>query len=137
MALLELVQQVEHARAAFGGVVEPDMELRDAAETEPRAELAPDEHHRPVERRERRLPLRLVADHADPDAGMAEIRCGLDLGHGHEADSGIRHLAAQDLADLLSQQLIDPLSALGHRATRWSRSWLGVTRLRRDSRSGS
>ena len=39
---------------------------------------------------------------------VAQVGRDLDLGDGHEPDARIRDLAADDAADLLAQQLIDP-----------------------------
>ena len=114
MAGLELVQQVQDPRAPLERVVELEMELRDALDPEPLAELVLDERHRPTERRQRRLPIGRLADDADEDLGMAKIRRRLDARHRREAHPRIGDLARDDHADLLPKQLVDPVSS------RWS-----------------
>ena len=95
-----------------------NVELRDALEPEPLAELVPDERHRPPERRERCLAFRRLADDADPDLGMAQVRRRLDVGDRDEADPRVGDLAGQDRPDLLAQELVDPVGALRHRPLR-------------------
>ena len=75
---LELGEQLEDARAALGGVVELDVQVRDAPDPQPRAELVADERHRVAERREGRVALGRLADDADPDLGVAQVRRRLD-----------------------------------------------------------
>ena len=78
VARLELVEELQDARAALERVVELEVELRDALDPQPLAELVADERHRPAQRGERRLPLLGLADDADPDLGMAQVRRRLD-----------------------------------------------------------
>ena len=90
------------------------MKVGDPLEPEARAELAAHEDHRVLERRDRALSLRVAADDAHPDAGVAEVGRGLDGGHGREADPRVGDLALEHRADLLAEQLIQPLGALAH-----------------------
>jgi hypothetical protein len=108
------VKELEDPRAALRGVVDVDVQLRHAAQADPSAELAPDERHGPAQRGEGGPPLGRLADQADPDSGVGEIRRDVDLGDRHEADAGVGDLAAEQAADLLAQELANPVSALAH-----------------------
>src|SRR5207244_5352830 len=66
-----------------------------------------------------------VADDADPAAGRRRVRRGLDIGDRHEADARVLHVAGQDLADLLAQELVDPISACRHATPSQSSSMPG------------
>jgi hypothetical protein len=112
---LELVEELQDAGAALGRRVEPDVEVGDPAEPHATAELVADERHRPAERGERRGALLGLADDAHPDAGVREVRRGLDVGDRHEPYPGVGDLAGEDRADLLAEQLVDALGALAHR----------------------
>src|SRR5215203_629540 len=101
MALLELVEELQHARAPLGGVVETDVKLRDALQAQTASKLPAHERHRPSEGGDRLLALTLLADHADPDARVPKVGRRLDLRDRREADARVRDLARQDLADLL------------------------------------
>ena len=54
------------------------------------AQLVPDERHRPLERHDRRRRARRLADDADPDPGVAEVRRRLDPGDRGEPDPRVR-----------------------------------------------
>jgi hypothetical protein len=95
------VQELQHARAAFGGLVESHVELRDALEAQARAQLAPHEYHRPVERGERLVAFRARPDDADPDACVAKVWRGLDIRDRHEADSRVLYIALEQRTDFL------------------------------------
>jgi hypothetical protein len=114
VALLELVEQPEHTSPALRGVIESDVELRDPLEPEARPELATYERHRPVQGGDGLVTLGPLADHADPDPRVAEIRIGLDVRDRHEADPRVGHLAGEDLPDLLPKKLVDAIRALSH-----------------------
>ena len=115
-ALLELVEQVEDPGPALERVVELEVELRDPLQPEPLAELVTDERHLPAHRGQRRLPLLGLADHADRHPGVAQVRRRLDVGDRGEPDPRVVDLAAEDLADLLPQQLVDSIRSLRHRS---------------------
>ena len=93
---LELVEQLQDARAALGGVVEPDVEVGDPLDAQRPAQLVPDERHRPAERRDGRVALGRLADHADPDPRMAQVRRRLDVGDRREPDPRIGDLPGED-----------------------------------------
>ena len=112
---LELGEQLEHAGAALDRVVAAQLELRDAPQPDPRAELVAHERHRVLERLHRLLALRRLPDDADPDARDAEVRRGLHVGDRHEPDPRVLDVLGQDRADLLAQQLIDPIGSRSHR----------------------
>ena len=111
---LELGEELEDPRAALGRVVEVDVQVRDPADPEPPAQLVADERHRVAQRGDRRVALGRLADHADPDLGMAQVLRGLDRRDRGKADPRIRDLPGQDRPDLLPQQLIHSLSSLAH-----------------------
>ena len=132
---LELGQQLEDPRTALGRVVQVDVQVRDAPDPEPPAQLVADERHRVAQRRDRRVALGRLADDADPDLGVAQVLRGLDDGDRGEADPRIRDLPRQDRADLLPQQFVDALCSLAHatgyrRAARMGRSGEGARRAR-------
>jgi hypothetical protein len=110
----ELREEPEHARASLRGLVRPDVELRDAPEPDPRAQLATHERHRTLERPHRPRSIVRLTDDAHPDAGGAQVRRGLDVRDGDEPDPRVLHVARKDRADLLAQQLIDPISSCSH-----------------------
>ena len=58
--------------------------------------------------------LGLLADDADPDLGVPEVRRRLDLRDRDEPDPRVGDLAGQDRPDLLPQQLVDALGPLVH-----------------------
>src|ERR671934_2567858 len=62
----------------------------------------------------RRLALGPVAEHTHVDARRAQVRAGLDRGHGHESDPRVVELACDRRADHLAHELVDPPHALGH-----------------------
>ena len=67
-----------------------------------------------VRARDRLGPLLRLPDDADPDLGVPKLAVGLDLRDRGEPDPRIGDLARDDAADLLPQQLIDPIRPLGH-----------------------
>ena len=71
---LELVEHVHHARRRLGRVVEADVELGDAPDAEPAAELVADVAHRLLQRAQRLVAVGLAADHADPHLRVARGR---------------------------------------------------------------
>ena len=115
LAELDVVQELQDAGAALGGVVELDVEVRDAPQAQPRPELVADERHRPAERLHGRGPFRGLPDDADPDLRVAQVRRRLDARDRHEPDPRIRDIASHDRRDLLSQKLVDLFGSLAHR----------------------
>src|SRR4029077_1378091 len=57
--------------------------------------------------RERVLALLLGAEHADVDAGGAEVRSGVNVGHGHESDTWVLKLSSYRVGEDLSDRLVD------------------------------
>ena len=112
---LQVAQQAEDAGAALGRVVELDVEIGDALDPQARAQLVAHERHRPAQGGQRGIALGRLADDAHPDLGVAKIRRGLDRRDRREPDPRIGHVAGHDRADLLPQQLVDPLGPLAHR----------------------
>ena len=115
----ELGEQLEDARAALGGVVELDMEVRDPLDPQARAELVPDERHR----RDAAPPRSRVRSAGWPmtltqTLRVAEVRRRLDRGDRGEPDPRIRDVPRDDRPDLLPQELIDPLGSSGSPRTR-------------------
>jgi hypothetical protein len=111
---LELVEQLEDACSALGGVIELDMEVWDPLQPQRPAELVPHERHRPAQGRDCFRTLPRLADHAHPYLGMAQIGRRLDLRDGGEPHPGIRHLTTHDPPDLLPEKLIDAIRPLRH-----------------------
>jgi len=109
------VEQLEDPRATFGRFVELDMEVRDPADPKPFPELMTDVGQSPTESGERRRPFRRLADDADPDPGVGQIGCRFDPSNRREPEPRIGNVPGQQGADLLPQQLVDPLCALAHR----------------------
>ena len=58
------------------------------------------------------LALGRLADDADPDLRMAQVGGRLDVRDRREPDPRIRDLTADDRADLLPQELVDPFVVL-------------------------
>ena len=113
-AVLELVDEAQDPGAALARIVQADVELRDSLDPEAHAQLVPDERHRVGERGDRGGPLGLGADDAHPDLGMPKVRRRLHVGDRGKPDPGIGNVTGQQLPDLLSEQLIDAVSSLGH-----------------------
>ena len=111
---LELVEEVQKARPPLGRVVEPDVELRDAPDPQPAAQLVADIAHRLLQRAQRLVAIGLAADHAHPYLGVPEVRRRLDVGDRREPDARVRDLLGEQRPDLLAQELVDALGALAH-----------------------
>ena len=103
---------------ALGRVVELDVQVRDPLDAQRLAELVPDERHRVPERGHARLALGRLADDADPDLGVAQVRRRLDRRDRREPDPRIRDVTRHDRPDLLPQELVDPIGSLAHRCLR-------------------
>jgi hypothetical protein len=108
------VEQLQDPRPPLGGFVDLDVQLGDAAQAQPTAQLATDEGHCPAKRGQGRRPLGGLPDQADPHARVGQVRGRVHPSHGHETDPRIRHLASQQPADLLAEQFVDPFEALAH-----------------------
>ena len=106
-ALAQLVEQLEHARAAFRSLVQVDVQVRDALDPQRPTQLVADERHRPLQRGDRPAALGRLADDADPHLGVAQVWRRLDLRDGREPDARIRDIPSHDRPDLLPQQLVD------------------------------
>ena len=111
---IELREELEDARATLGGLIEVDMKVGDALDPQALAELVPDERHGVAERRHGRISFGWLADDADPDLGVPEVRRRLDIGDRDEPDPRIRQVPRDDLADLLPEKLIDSFGSLTH-----------------------
>ena len=86
---LQLVEEAKDARSALERLVELEMELRDALQPQPLAELVTDERHRPAERPKGLLATLRLTDDADEDLGMAKIGRRLDARDRRESDPWI------------------------------------------------
>ena len=111
---LELVEEVQHARPALGGVVELDVQVRDAPDAERPPQLVTDERHRPLQGGDRGVAFGGLADDADPHLGVAEVARRLDLRDRDETHPGIGDIAGHDGTDLLPEEFVDPVGTLGH-----------------------
>ena len=92
------------------------MQVRDPLDAQRLAELVTDERHRVLERGDRGIALGRLADDADPDLGVAQVRRRLDRRDRGEPDPRIRDVTSDDRADLLPKELVDPLCSLAHRS---------------------
>ena len=110
----ELVEQLQHARAPFRGLVEVDVEVRDALDAQRTPELVPHERHGSLQRRHGLVALGRLADDADPDLGMPQVRGRFDLRDRREPDPRIRDIPGHDRPDLLPQQLVNAICSLAH-----------------------
>jgi len=117
----DLGEELEDARATLGGLVEVDVEVGDALDPQAFAELVPDERHGMAERGNGRVAFGRLADDADPDLGVPQVRRRLDLRDRDEPDPRIRHVPRDDRADLLPQELVDAFCSLAHRRLSWPR----------------
>ena len=88
-----LVKQAQDPRAAVGGLVEVDVQVRDPLDAEGPAQLVTDERHRVLQGGHRRVPLSRLADHADPDPRVAQVGRRLDRRDRREPDPRIRDVA--------------------------------------------
>jgi hypothetical protein len=116
-ARFEFGQHLEDARAALGGVVEVDVEVRDAPDAQPRTQLVTDERHRVSKGLQRGVALGRLADDADPDLGVPQVVGRLDARDRREPDPRIRDLATDDRADLLAEEFVDAFGSLAHVST--------------------
>jgi len=77
-------------------------------EPDPPAQLLPEESLGVVQRAHR-LGLGLpIAQDADEDLDVPQVRADLHVGDGDEADPRVLHLALEDRADLLLEELPEP-----------------------------
>ncbi len=116
VARLEFLEDGQHARALLRGLIEPQVELRDAADAK-LAEAMPNEWHRPPKGPDGRLALVRGPDDRDPDRAVSQVGGDFDARDGHETDARILDLTGDDAADLLAEQLVDALRSLGHGGT--------------------
>src|SRR5436309_15484649 len=92
--------------------ISPEVELGCDAEIEMLSQPVADEATGADEGRERRRPLRLVAEHRHEDLGGAQVLRRVDLGHRHEPESRILELALEEGRDLFLEQLIHASQSL-------------------------
>src|SRR5205807_7527246 len=112
LVMLELTQQGLDVGRALHRTVGAELEGRRRPQVEVTAEPGPDEPLGARERGERRRPLLLAAQDRDEDLGQPQVARGLDLGHGHEPQTGILELPLEQERDLLLDELVDPVEAL-------------------------
>ena len=110
----QLVDELQDARAPLRGVVEVDVERRDPLDPQSLTQLVAHERHRMGQCGDGLRPLAGLADHAHPDLGVPQLPVRLDLRDRGEPHPRIGDLARDDAADLLPQQLIDPIRPLTH-----------------------
>src|SRR2546423_13347343 len=88
-------------------VVGTELEVRGDAQLEVLAQPVAHEAPGAVQRRHRRLPLRVVAQDRDEDLGRAQVLRRLNLGDGHEAEPRVLELALQQHRDFFLDELVD------------------------------
>src|SRR6476620_2899558 len=113
----DLVEQMEYARAPLSRVIKANVELGYPLDPKSPSELVAHERHRMRESGHRSVALGGLADHAHPDAGVTKVRSRLDPGDGGEADTWIGDVLDDHPADLLAQELVDPVGPLTHDVT--------------------
>src|SRR5690606_5474408 len=101
-------QQPVDAVAPFNGIVELKGDLRRVPQADALAQLRANVALRVRQRRQRLLFLLLVAEDADENLGVAQGTRQYHVGHGHDPDPGVLHLA-QNVARLPLQVFPDPL----------------------------
>ena len=97
------------------GVVTLEDELGRATERKSMSELAVQEGRGGIECAKGLAPLLVAAEDADEDAGVPQVGGDLDGHHRHQAaDARVLDPAAEQLADLLAQELVEALSSSCH-----------------------
>src|SRR5439155_24286980 len=112
----DLAQPLGDVDAVLDRRVELEMQVgREAQVLQPAPELVPDQALGALQAAQRFLLLLLVAEHAEPHPGQAEIRGHADLGDADEPDPRVLQLPADDVHDLLpdlASDLVCPVA--GH-----------------------
>src|SRR5688572_12679438 len=112
---LDLLEDSLDPVLALDALVEEELQLRNAPEPQPAAELPPEERRRTLERALRLAPGPLVAHRGVVDARLLEVGRHLDVGDGQEADSRILHVACEQLGNLDANLVADAdRTGIGH-----------------------
>src|SRR5512133_1400936 len=109
----ELIDQLRHADPALDGRIVFERELRRPLHPELASEPRLQDAVRRLEPGEAVLPALLGPEHAHVDACMAQVRRGLDAGHGDEADPRVLQLADR-FGEHLPDGLVDAPHAPAH-----------------------
>src|SRR5258705_8562565 len=104
--LVDVAKDLFDAVLVRDRLVEPELDLGDAAELQPRAELAPEEAGRALQRAGRLLAGLLIAERGVEDARDLQVGRDLHARQRDEPDARVVHFApgedfAEDVADLL------------------------------------
>src|SRR6267143_160032 len=102
-----LLEERLDARGMLERVVGTELEVRGDAQLEVLAQPVAHETPGAVQRRHRRLPLRVVAQDRDEDLGRAQVLRRLNLGHRHEAEPRVLELALQQHRNFFFDELVD------------------------------
>src|SRR6185503_17975355 len=100
-----LVEELLDAVLPGDRLVVDEIELGDALQPQARADLAPQERHRALERARRALLRLLVTERRVVDASQLEIGRDLDAGDGDEAETRVVHFPRQQQGQLAAHLL--------------------------------
>src|SRR5437763_9700031 len=109
-----LIEQARDPNAALRRLVVVEREGRGALDPRLASDRCLEHAVGRAESGQRRLPLGILAQHADVDPRGAEVRACLDGGHGGEANPWVLELGGDRCPDHFAHELVDPPYALGH-----------------------
>src|SRR5215475_8815819 len=101
--LIVLLEQLRYPHSGIHGVVVLEGQGRCPLHSRLGGDLRLQDSVRRAQRVQRRLALVLAPEDADMHLGGAEVRAGLDRGHGHEADARVAEVGGDRRADHLAQ----------------------------------
>src|SRR5262249_25981910 len=129
LRVVDLVEQPRDAVAGLEPLVVLEEELRGMPQAQPLAQRAAHVAGGLLEPGQAGLALLLGAQHADEDAGLAEVRPEADARDGHEADAGILELARDHLRDFFADLLSEAFRPPSHRiSVLTSTTWMSRAR---------
>ncbi len=116
---MKILQNALHAIFVLDALIEPELDVRDAPELKPPADLPPQEGKGPAQGARRLGARRRVAERRVVHARELQVGGHLHARDRHEPDPGIVHLALQKAAKLLPNLLGDAIGTmtLGHLQT--------------------
>jgi hypothetical protein len=109
---MELVDQLLDAILGGYRLVVDDVELGDALEPQARADLAPQEWQRTVERAIGMAPTLFISQRGIEDARLLEVTAHLDPRDRDEPEARIVHLAREQLTELAADLVGDAIRSL-------------------------
>jgi hypothetical protein len=111
---LDLLQDLLDAVVPLDAFIEEELQLGRAPQAQSTAQLSAKERRGAFKRPCGLTPRLLVAERRVVHARLLEVGRHADVSDGQEADTGIVHLAGQQLREVFANLFADPSRALGH-----------------------